>query len=295
MGKAHIQGSKTEFPPQFAAVDDVARDRVGPSQQFRGLRHIACGQRLAHRRARDPQAMDLVAVHPCDIKTLRRTGGIQHGVIARTLGAKAEVVPDQHIAHAQSLHQNGANEAVWRLCGQSAVEGEDDGLVDTALGQALELVPQRAHAGGSVAGLLQAFCKIVAGMRLKGQHAARDAAALRFGAQQRQHGLVSGVNAIEIANGQRAGRGDGGVLETAEYLHGGTSVPSRKQGILSPTGHRRLSAAGSPGYPRNVNRLPEALCESIEVVGPGAAAVLDFDGASCRPLRIGRGALGVRR
>jgi hypothetical protein len=58
-------------------------------------------------------------------------------------------------------------------------------------------------------------------MRLKGQHAARDAAALRFGAQQRQHGLVPGMYAIEIANGQRAGRGDGGVLETAEYLHTG--------------------------------------------------------------------------
>jgi hypothetical protein len=29
------------------------------------------------------------------------------------------------------------------------------------------------------------------------------------------------MNAVEIANGQRAGRGDGGVLETAEYLHTG--------------------------------------------------------------------------
>ena len=117
MGKAHIQGSKTEFPSQLAAVNNVARDRIGPSQQFRGLRHIARGQGLAYCRARNPQAMDLVAVHARHIKTLRGTGGIQHGVVARALGTKAEVVTHQHIAHSQSLHQNGANEAVWWLCG----------------------------------------------------------------------------------------------------------------------------------------------------------------------------------
>ena len=165
--------------------------------------------------------MDLVAVHPCDVKPVRGTGRIQHAVVARTFGPKAEVVPDQHIASTQSLHQNSAYEVLWRLCGQTGIEREDDSLVDAAFRQALQFVAQGAHPGGRKAWLLQLFGKKIAGVRLKSQHATRDAAALRFGAQQREHGLVPGVYAVEIANGQRAGRGNGGVLETAEYLHTG--------------------------------------------------------------------------
>jgi hypothetical protein len=57
-------------------------------------------------------------------------------------------------------------------------------------------------------------------VRLEGQHAAGQAAVLGLVAQQGQHGLVAAVHAVEVADGERAGRRDAGVLEAAENLHG---------------------------------------------------------------------------
>jgi hypothetical protein len=42
----------------------------------------------------------------------------------------------------------------------------------------------------------------------------------RFVAQQRQHGLVAAVNAIEVANGDRAGWCQFRVVNAAKDLHG---------------------------------------------------------------------------
>ena len=38
-------------------------------------------------------------------------------------------------------------------------------------------------------------------------------------AQQREHGLVAAMHPVEVADGQRAGRRDGGVVEAAEDVH----------------------------------------------------------------------------
>jgi hypothetical protein len=40
-----------------------------------------------------------------------------------------------------------------------------------------------------------------------------------FAAQKRNHGLVAPVHAVEIADGQRAGGGQIGVMEAAKNLH----------------------------------------------------------------------------
>jgi hypothetical protein len=57
-------------------------------------------------------------------------------------------------------------------------------------------------------------------MRLEGEHAARQAALARLGVQQRQHGLVATVHAVEIADGQGAGWSHAGMPEPAKNLHG---------------------------------------------------------------------------
>lgn len=63
-------------PPQLAPVDDVARDGVRPAEQLR-RRHIATGQRLAHGGAGDAQAIDDIALHAPDVKTLRAGAGFE--------------------------------------------------------------------------------------------------------------------------------------------------------------------------------------------------------------------------
>jgi len=48
---------------------------------------------------------------------------------------------------------------------------------------------------------------------------ARDAAVRGFAVEQRQHGLVAAVHAVEVANGQCTGRRDVGVVETTKDFH----------------------------------------------------------------------------
>jgi hypothetical protein len=53
----------------------------------------------------------------------------------------------------------------------------------------------------------------------KRQHAALDAPLLGFAVEQRQHRLMTPVHAVKVADRQRAGRCNAGVVETAKDLH----------------------------------------------------------------------------
>jgi len=65
-------------------------------------------------------------------------------------------------------------------------------------------------------------------VRLEGEHGARQAAVLCLAAQQGSHGLVSAVDAVEIADGQGAGGGQGGVVDASEDLHDGGLSPAAR-------------------------------------------------------------------
>jgi hypothetical protein len=74
-------------------------------------------------------------------------------------------------------------------------------------------------------------------MRFKGQHTRWQAPMPGFVFQQRQHGLVTTVHPIEIADGQCTRGSDATVMNASENLHGlgrgFVKVFKRKQGILS--------------------------------------------------------------
>ena len=82
-----------------------------------------------------------------------------------------------------------------------------------------QLVAEGDDARGRQLGLVQHGGKVVARVRLEAHHAAGHAALRRLGTQQRQHGLVAAVHAVEIADGERATRGDAGVVQAAKDLH----------------------------------------------------------------------------
>jgi hypothetical protein len=56
-------------------------------------------------------------------------------------------------------------------------------------------------------------------VRLKSQHAAGHAALLCLALEQREHGLMTSVYAIKVANGERTGAGQSGVFAASENLH----------------------------------------------------------------------------
>ena len=163
---------------------------------------------------------NLIAVHACDVEALCLACGVEHGVVAEPSGAKAEVVAHQHVAHAQAFAQHFLDKGFGRLRCQPGVEAQHHHLVDAALFQLGEFVAQGADAGRCQAGLACHLREIVARVGLESQHTAGQAPVVGLVFQQRQHGLVAAVYAVEIANGQRAGGCDTRVLEATEDAHG---------------------------------------------------------------------------
>jgi hypothetical protein len=78
--------------------------------------------RTAELDAPGPQAVHLVAVHARHIKPVGRASGVKHGVVARPLGAKTEIVAHQHIARAQAAHKHLVDEGLGRLGCQPRVK-----------------------------------------------------------------------------------------------------------------------------------------------------------------------------
>jgi hypothetical protein len=66
--------------------------------------------------------------------------------------------------------------------------------------------------------------KEIPGVRLERHDAAGHTALARFANQQRKHGLVAAVHAVEVADGQRTRAGDFGVVKAAKNLHGVVQV-----------------------------------------------------------------------
>jgi hypothetical protein len=151
-------------------------------------------------------------------------GRVEHGVVAGAPGAEAEVVADQHVLRAQAAHQHLVDEGFGNLARQTRIEREHHALVDAALGQLAELVAQGGDARRRQFGLAGQGGEVVARVRLEGQHAAGHAPVPRLAVQQRQHGLVAAVHAVEVADGDGARGRDAGVVEAAEGLHAGVGI-----------------------------------------------------------------------
>ena len=115
--------------------------------------------------------------------------------------------------------------SVGRQRRQVLVEAQQDHVVDAAALELDDLVAQRGDARRRQLGLAGAAREEVARVRLEREHAGGHAAMARLVAQQRQHGLVAAMHAVEVADGQRRAasrEGEGGEgAEAAMDLHGG--------------------------------------------------------------------------
>jgi hypothetical protein len=219
VGEPQVQRLEAEFAPELAPMDHVSADAVGPPQQASSARHVAPAQGLAHGRARHAQVVHLVAVHAGHVEAVAAARRIEHRVVTRPSGAEAEVVAHQHVPRAEALHEDFPDEGLGNQARQARIELEDDALVDAAPGEFGELVAQGGHPGRRQFGLALHGGEVVARVRLEGQHAAGHAAVPRLVVQQRQHGLVAAVHAVEVADGHGAGGRDAGVVEASEGLH----------------------------------------------------------------------------
>ncbi len=108
--------------------------------------HVAGGERGAHRRARDAQAVHLVAHHAGDVEAVARAGGVEHRVVAGAARAVAEVVADEDVARAEARDEHVGDERLGRLRREGGVEAHHHGLGDAAALELAQLVAQRRDA-----------------------------------------------------------------------------------------------------------------------------------------------------
>ena len=253
MGKIQVQGAESQRAAQLLAVYHMAADGVRTAQQRVSTRHVARSQGLAHRRARHPQAVDLIAHHAGHVKAALGTGGVEHGVVASPARAKAEVVAHQHVAGLQSVQQHVIDKGRWALRRKTRIETQHHRLLDAAACQLLQLVAQAGDARRGGLRLAAALGEEVARVRLKAHHAGRDATLPRLADQQGQHRLVASVYAVEVANGQRTGRRQVRVGEAAKDAHRGDCAGRTRRGAgglragaLGWTQRRRGASRSSP-------------------------------------------------
>ncbi len=220
VAKSQVERRVAQRAPELAAVQHVAADRIRPAEQCGHARHVALGQRRAHGRARHAQAMHLVALHARHVEALRLARTVEQGIVARAPGAETEVVAHQHVAGTQTAHQHLLNEGLRRQRGERFVEAQHHDLRHAAALELGQLVAQRRDAWRRQLGLAGSLGEEVARMRLERQHARRQAAVPRLVGQQREHGLVAAVHAVEAADRQRAGACDLGMVKAAEDAHG---------------------------------------------------------------------------
>ncbi len=217
----------------------VAADGVAVAEQAPGVFEVAGSQRLAHRGAGDADAALRDRAHLLDLEAELRARRLQVGEIAGTLGAEAEVVADQQPARVQPVDQHIAHELLRRLRGEMRIEVLDNHPVDALAAQALQLVAQQRDAGGRAV-RHEEFAR----MRLEGHDRQRQSARVGRRARAGQQGLVAAVHAVEVADGQRAGRAALGIGQAAKDFHVERRGSKKKRVFLLPDTRGRPQKTG---------------------------------------------------
>ncbi|MNL09941.1 hypothetical protein D3C87_1307200 [compost metagenome] len=143
--------------------------------------------------------------------------------VAATLVAKTEVFAHQQPFGLQALDQQVFDERIGRHFSQPGVEALYHHLRDAVARQRRQLVAQARDSGRRQFGALVQRGEILPGMRLE-RHHGRGKTALAGGlADASQHGLMPAMDAVEIADRQRArsapvGRRQGSV-DTQRWFH----------------------------------------------------------------------------
>ena len=111
---------------------------------------------------------------------------------------------------------------------------------------------------------------------------------LSFRAQQRQHGLVAAMHAVEVADRHGAGVRQGSVVETAKDFHGDGGLSSRagpaswENGYIVAYSVPAVSMSANGGVAAlhklsmSIAECQEAFLEGLEAVSPGTSPVLDL-------------------
>jgi len=197
--QGEVGGGKTELSCQLLPFDDPTTERIGSPQQELGLIQIGLAQPFADAAAADAllQRHHGVGVGNGETKAFPRD--TECVVVALALMAKAEIIADDQMAHANALDQQPVDELIHRHAAEVTVEAQAEHPIDPLLSQQCHLV---GKGGQSRRRLIPG--KELLWLRLKGDHHRRQVQLGRAQSQSVQDLLMAAVHTIEIADGGHA-------------------------------------------------------------------------------------------
>jgi len=214
---AQIRGGKAEGAAELVAAHDCAEDRVVAAQQQGGASEVACLDGTADGGAGDDFAIDLDGGDADLVETEAVAHLAEHFEIAGTAAAEAPLVADADFAQRAAGVVQCEDEILGRRGGEFWGEGDDEDGLDAEGADEAELVGGGGEeARGAPAA--EDFGRV--GIERDGDGAAVAGAGI--GQRAEEHGAMAEVDAIEYANGQVDGTGEGGeVRDGAEEEHWG--------------------------------------------------------------------------
>ncbi len=194
-----VGGGEAEPAAELFAMGDPTGDEVRVAQQLLGPAHVACLQGRAHRRARDPLALEEHVGHRLQGEPVHLPRRLQRGEVARAPGAEAEVAADDEAFHAQAADEHLVDELARAQGGKLPVESRHMHALDADPGEQLQLVaqPRQARRSG-VRG------EELPRVRLEGQDAGLQAGCMGGADDALDERAVAPVHPVEVADGQRA-------------------------------------------------------------------------------------------
>ncbi len=136
--------------------------------------------------------------HVFDLVSVALAQLLEQGEIAGALRSETKVLADQKPARPEPFREHLLDESFRRERRERAAETLNVHALHPVRREQLEFFAQRGQARGR-----RLRREELARMRLEREHAARQAALACPGAEALQHRLVSAMDAVEIADGQR--------------------------------------------------------------------------------------------
>ncbi len=238
--RPQVCGGDADRAAALVAMDDDARERVGPAEHAAHLVEVPGDHGLPSARARVAPA--LVARHGVHPNAEAELGPqfAQPRQVAGALRAEAKVLADDHEARVQDPRDELAREALGLPGGERGVEATDIDALDAQIAHELGAPLERRQEGR------RARPDDGAGVGVEREHGRRETDRARVRDGLAEHRLVTEMHSVEVPDHQHGRNGfervgAGRVVDADDASHGhlaGTSSTSARAGSAAERGLR---------------------------------------------------------
>src|SRR5580658_8011890 len=201
-----VQRGEGEAAAGAGAGDDFSGEDEGAAEQAAGVGDVACGDFAADDGARDDFAFVDYGRKNDDFEAALRAKFLKHAGVAGLFVSEAEILSHKNSAHLKIADEDLIDKFLRRKFGEVVREGENDGGFDAEVRETLE-----ALLGGGDAKRCGVWAKYLLREGIERESGRDGVDFARAGDGGAQDGLVAEVDAVKIADGQRAAAARGAI------------------------------------------------------------------------------------